>query len=1056
MPMEFKDKDIRAMVSEALKRLISENSLEEKGGSELLYHFTNIEAIKSMLQNNGKNGGYFSMSRPNTVDTSILGREKSGKGEFTHYMSLTRSPNANWGYVKALDKSAFGRGDDSINVSPNKPISIGSARITFDGRKLSAGRVIKPIDFFGPYTYNGVKYKSNTQTTSGNWAQDDPTKKSMIKQAEDRLFGYTYDFDGILNYVTRIDIYVSNDSGKNAASEVLELAKGTPVEGKIHVYDDFKAYNRPDFERIKGAATKKGMSPTDWRPEINDTLSDFNYDRKNKKDGLIQSAKLTNIAVFVWSVLFVEKYGGKFKRKRKINENFKTEFRFNGIFADEDVKSVIEELVKPIRDNHYRETVSKMIYNKYKALSNYEIAIYCFSANPKFESMNGIAKVLVNSIFDMVKRKFNFNTYKSLFTAASNKMKEMWDGDEDVEAGKRYRDEKIMRGRTTKVEKDNDTVIKTPKPKKEPKPKARHRGRKGRDVIVPKLSIKFPEIGVVTITDVIDTLDALEKFSKFVPPEILKQKRPSIQVRISQLKKALSEPSLFNHEEIQEMVNECLREMWDRNLLTEITTADAYTRFYNEKMPADVFQAIMKGTDKMTPFHKMCLDAIEYYSEGRKWDDIHEEVLRMSTNIGDLWANANQDARQLTLRYLQHYSIHENYIMTLGKIERIISSIMQKTGYTEANYCERGFHVLFKNCNILITCTTSYSASKKHYGDSHWCTASDIFGNYNGYEMFGKYTVGENNYDYTGILVQFVNPNDREDSIQVAFSEGLCIEQACDFMDKEIDEYDVQEFLSEKGVSMDDLEAIIPFDDLLEETEKLFYEEFEYWEEKKNAGFRKLISDLNKTYKSGGFDALLLDDLKYAVENGYSYWYSDGLEFTVYGLTNDKTRMAPQVEYYGKHVSTISEYEGDTDDKIHPSDIVLVRNDSGNFKIVKRIPDADFYGGGKRGKIYVIKTWPNGGEMFNLYSVESLDFLASGRSMWWYNNNIYVGDESVIDCLSIPNKSGAVYNFKGNNENSLAIISDLTGEIRFNGKISSFDSKNGKIKCKDGQVIDAY
>ena len=170
---------------------------------------------------------------------------------------------------------------------------------------------------------------------------------SMIKQAEDRLFGYTYDFDGILNYITRIDILASSKDSIVDAKEVLDLAKGTPVEGKIHVYGDFKSYNRPDFERIKSAGEKVGISPLTWRPEITDKL-DTMQAKKKRMPKLIESAKLKNLAVFVWIVLFMEKYGNL----APVNEsNMHTGlFRFNSLFSAENVLSVIKELTGPIRE----------------------------------------------------------------------------------------------------------------------------------------------------------------------------------------------------------------------------------------------------------------------------------------------------------------------------------------------------------------------------------------------------------------------------------------------------------------------------------------------------------------------------------------------------------------------------------------------------------------------------------------------------------------------------------------------------------------------------------
>lgn len=543
---------------------LNENKIDERGGSEILYHFTSINSIKSMLQNNGKNGGYFSLSHPGKVDKQILGRE----GDYTHYLSLTRSPNANWGYTKAIDPNAsYGKGGKQINVSPTLPNSVGSARITFDGRALSAGRVIKPIDFFGPYTdENGKVHKHNLQTTSGKWANGDATKMSMIKQAEDRLFGYTYDFDGILNYITRIDILASSKDSIVDAKEVLDLAKGTPVEGKIHVYGDFKSYNRPDFERIKSAGEKVGISPLTWRPEITDKL-DTMQAKKKRMPKLIESAKLKNLAVFVWIVLFMEKYGNL----APVNEsNMHTGlFRFNSLFSAENVLSVIKELTGPIREPDLNKKITNMIFSTYESLTNSEIAKYCFSGNPKFDFLKGISKSMIHSIFKIIEERFNLDNYTKLFVAAAKIMKMIWPHNEDIKtadkdkkarnhaAYERMKDRR--RGIVTQYQRGNAAASKLKKLDKvngEPK----KRGRKPSDIVIPSLTFRING-KPVTITDVTDTHDAIKKLSELVPSYDFMSKKTSIAAKVSNTKRALKEPSLFNQEDIEEMVNECVKKL---------------------------------------------------------------------------------------------------------------------------------------------------------------------------------------------------------------------------------------------------------------------------------------------------------------------------------------------------------------------------------------------------------------------------------------------------------------------------------------------------------------
>ena len=87
---------------EVRNKTMLENNMQEYGGSEILYHFTSLPALLSMLLNDGKNGGYFQYGRPDGEEDQIINKKMAGgnKDPYQYYMSLTRSHDANWGYAK--------------------------------------------------------------------------------------------------------------------------------------------------------------------------------------------------------------------------------------------------------------------------------------------------------------------------------------------------------------------------------------------------------------------------------------------------------------------------------------------------------------------------------------------------------------------------------------------------------------------------------------------------------------------------------------------------------------------------------------------------------------------------------------------------------------------------------------------------------------------------------------------------------------------------------------------------------------------------------------------
>ena len=64
----------------------------------------------------------------------------------------------------------------------------------------------------------------------------------------------------------------------------------------------------------------------------------------------------------------------------------------------------------------------------------------------------------------------------------------------------------------------------------------------------------------------------------------------------------------LTHNDIKTIVYETVNRLRGRGMLMEISTADAFTRFYQGKIPPKYYDALMAGADQMTPLHKMAAD----------------------------------------------------------------------------------------------------------------------------------------------------------------------------------------------------------------------------------------------------------------------------------------------------------------------------------------------------------------------------------------------------------------------------------------------------------------
>ena len=467
----------------------------------------------------------------------------------------------------------------------------------------------------------------------------------------------------------------------------------------------------------------------------------------------------------------------------------------------------------------------------------------------------------------------------------------------------------------------------------------------------------------------------------------------------------------------------------EKELINEISTTDAYARFYKDNIPQDVYEALMKGTDKMTPFHKLCLDSIVNYNWG---EAEHNYILPHARLIGDKWAEANQDARQLLLRYLESSDIARKG-RSFESIAAITEKILGKEGHTESSYRDRGYHVLYENEMVLITCTTSYSASKKYYGDSHWCTASDVFGDYNGYKMFGDYTVDDDS-EYDGILIQLVDKMDRGKSIQICIGAGdKRLLAACDFKDNSVSDVDVNDFLSERGVEFSDLIGSIDSISLYKETKKLWHEEYHYWQEKTFARVKKIRNEIEKQYKSGKFDIQVKMALPDAFDN-WNEWSDDNISVRIWSKPKSpKDNFLIEVSYYGGHLRAIDDFEDEYDEMIHIEEAILVRQKDvpNTYEFIKRIPNIrfvwDIYDGA------VLIALKDGYEAYT----PDLEPIAKAEDCYCFRNHFILGPKTL---------------FRGPNENGIRayVINKETGVVWYDGLIYSLDFYEGSFTTDKG------
>lgn len=267
--------------------------------------------------------------------------------------------------------------------------------------------------------------------------------------------------------------------------------------------------------------------------------------------------------------------------------------------------------------------------------------------------------------------------------------------------------------------------------------------------------------------------------------------------------------------------------------LNEITSEKAYTDYYSN-IPREIYDLLMSSTTDMTPFHKAILD---FYLKGKQT----EKKVEVLKTAGDLWRNSSQEARQYIIN-----AVKDDWDYIQNRIPGFLKTIAKMKSHTENSYVTRGLEVLYSDENIEVTCTKSYSASCRKYGKSHWCTASDMWGDHDGFEMFKRYTKDS-------FLIQFIDKHDIENSYQAQYffvGNHFGWKVICDWEDEEYNNIrPIENLFTKYGLSYLEFyqTKILPNRErLVEETRENLEDEIIYYTRKRRVKELRCLNQLKK------------------------------------------------------------------------------------------------------------------------------------------------------------------------------------------------------------------
>ena len=254
-------------------------------------------------------------------------------------------------------------------------------------------------------------------------------------------------------------------------------------------------------------------------------------------------------------------------------------------------------------------------------------------------------------------------------------------------------------------------------------------------------------------------------------------------------------------------------------IITEIRAEDAYNRFYSS-IPREDFDKIVGGEENIDKFIQFFLNCVR--DEKATADEAAEAIA------------AYRGADQLVKQNVKNKVVSGEY----EDVDDVLNDINYFSNgggvVSKKSFAKKGYIKLAENDKWIATCTANYLANNHYYGNSHWCTASDRMGRYDGYRYFLDYTVihdaaliqfkwkGEVITDtgvsgkrpdsgYLGYRSGFIGDKlpERFAQFQVEVQSNLNLRQMCDNHDYGIDLDGLKEFVGEDMCSvLEDSEKI--------------------------------------------------------------------------------------------------------------------------------------------------------------------------------------------------------------------------------------------------------
>lgn len=251
------------------------------------------------------------------------------------------------------------------------------------------------------------------------------------------------------------------------------------------------------------------------------------------------------------------------------------------------------------------------------------------------------------------------------------------------------------------------------------------------------------------------------------------------------------------------------------SVVNEIGADDAYNRFYSS-IPREDYDAILNGDPAPDKFMQFALNCVR---DGKATKDEAIETIQK-------YKNADELVRQNVLNKFRNGE-YEDLVAISADIDYLSSG---GAVLSRKKFAKEGFFKIKETDKWVLTCVTNYTASNHYFGDSHWCTASDRDGEYDGYSMFLNYTdlpyykhylgnvlfqlkwkgeiLGGNseedeNYDYVDSEAFDGNKGYIGEKIGRKYSmfqaqvdvENARVGQICDFFDKDVTEGKLERFV---------------------------------------------------------------------------------------------------------------------------------------------------------------------------------------------------------------------------------------------------------------------